>query len=296
MRVIYYQDQPAIGTAIFPMYKVSRLAAEHVKVCLGGQAADEIFGGYARYGLARPWQVVKSWLSGRRGVNVSENSSNGTSIKVGGNLWLQIADRRNLRRLIDNVPTASGSLGRYFKHFAKVPESDWASIFNAPEIVSRSRCYDVFQETIRASSAVDPADQVMHWDMQTYLTGLFHQDDRMSMASSLESRVPFADPRLVKFAFRSGFDLKFRAGATKWLLRQAVAGVLPELVLNRRKIGFESPAEMWMKEQHKGFVRDLLTSSEARSRGFWNQKGANDAGYDVGICAIVEQRDVGYGQ
>ena len=110
----------------------------------------------------------------------------------------------------------------------------------------------------------------MHWDAQTYLTGLFHQDDRMSMSVGLESRVPLADPRLVRFAFQAGFDLKFRGGASKWILRQAVSDILPQSVLTRRKVGFDTPAEFWMKEQHSGFLRDVLLSKRARQRGFWN--------------------------
>ena len=105
--------------------------------------------------------------------------------------------------------------------------------------------------------------------MQTYLPGLFQQDDRMSMANSLESRVPFADPRIVRFALHTAFDLKLRGAATKWVLRQAVADVIPESVLNRRKVGFDTPAEAWMRGRHYPFVRDLLTSASARSRGFW---------------------------
>jgi asparagine synthase (glutamine-hydrolysing) len=272
MRLIYYQDEPVIGAAMFPMYTVSRLAAKQVKVCLGGQAADEIFGGYARYGLARPWQVAKSWFSGRQSVQAKAAAGNGGPTSIGGNLWLQIADRQNIQRLADNLSNIGSWQTRYFEHFAKVPESDWNGIFQSDEIVSRERCYDVFLQTVKASPAIDAADKVMHWDLQTYLTGLFHQDDRMSMACSLESRVPLADPRLVQFAFRSGFDLKFRAGATKWLLRQAVADVLPEVVLNRRKIGFDTPAERWMKGPHNAFVRDLLLSPKANQRGFWNTK------------------------
>ena len=273
MRLTYFQDQPVIGAAMFPMYLVSKLASEDVKVCLGGQAADEVFGGYARYGLTRPWQVARSWFAGSDTASKTGNGNTDyAGSKVGGNLWLQIADRRNLRRLMNNIPSLGHWQTRYFDHFAKVSESDWASIVS-PEIASRARCYEIFQQTVNSSAAKDPADKAMHWDMQTYLTGLFHQDDRMSMACSLESRVPLADPRLVRFAFRTGFDLKFRSGATKWLLRQAVAKVLPESVLNRRKIGFDTPAERWMKRQHSDFVRELLLSREARGRGLWNPTG-----------------------
>lgn len=106
--------------------------------------------------------------------------------------------------------------------------------------------------------------------MQTYLAGLFHQDDRMSMANSLESRVPLADPRLVQFAFQTDFQFKFRNGATKWILRQAIADKFPGEVLNRRKVGFDTPVEAWMKGRQSDFIRDLLFSSAARNRGIFN--------------------------
>jgi asparagine synthase (glutamine-hydrolysing) len=124
-------------------------------------------------------------------------------------------------------------------------------------------------------------DKIMHWDLQTYLTGLFHQDDRMSMASSLESRVPLADPRLVRFAFKVPADLRFRSGASKWVLRKAVSTMLPSLVLNRRKVGFDTPAEAWLN-QHNAFVRDTLLSSRSMSRGFWNRRG---------IESLLESKD-----
>jgi len=109
------------------------------------------------------------------------------------------------------------------------------------------------------------------------LTGLFHQDDRMSMANSLESRVPLADPRLVRFAFHTGIDLKLRGGTTKWILRQAVADAIPSEVLSRQKVGFDTPAESWMRGRHAGWLRELLTSHQARSRGYWQSKEVEKA-------------------
>ena len=91
---------------------------------------------------------------------------------------------RNLRHLADWKT-------RYFEHFAQVPEASWQSVFADPDICSRDRCRQMFRETVGRGSASDPTDRIMLWDVQTYLTGLFHQDDRMSMAASLESRVPF---------------------------------------------------------------------------------------------------------
>ena len=87
-RLMYQQDEPVIGAAMFPMARVSALASRHVKVCLGGQAADEIFGGYARYALGRPLRVARSWFTGRFR---SRNQESG-EVQVGGNLARQISE------------------------------------------------------------------------------------------------------------------------------------------------------------------------------------------------------------
>jgi asparagine synthase (glutamine-hydrolysing) len=274
-RLLYYQDQPVIGAAMLPMYYVSQLAARRVKVCVGGQAADEVFGGYARYALVHPGRVLRSWLLGSS-ASVAPGARPAAARGArgfGGNLWKQLADRRNLLRLAGNAGALRGWRARYFNNFAKVPEALWRAIFADRRSVSRADAREIYDRTLDASPAVDPADKVMHWDMQTYLPGLFQQDDRMSMANSLESRVPLADPRMVQFAFGSGFDLKFRGGASKWILRQAVADVVPDEVLNRRKVGFDTPAESWMKHRHAEFVRDTLLSRRARERGIFSPAG-----------------------
>jgi asparagine synthase (glutamine-hydrolysing) len=268
LRLTWFQDQPVIGAAMIPMYHVSKIASRHVKVCLGGQGADEIFGGYARYALASPMRVLTSWFA--RAPDRVGAEQTGADATVGGNLIKQLADAKNLRRLAHRMhPTESWS-GRYFENFALVPEQSWRRIFPDIAAVSRQRARETFEETIRRSPARTPGDKLLHWDIQTYLTGLFHQDDRMSMANGLESRVPIADPRVVRFALHTSFDLKLRGGATKWILRQAVADVIPEAVLNRRKVGFDTPAERWMRGPQRDFVRDLLSGSAARTRGLWD--------------------------
>jgi asparagine synthase (glutamine-hydrolysing) len=263
MKLAYYQDQPVIGPALIPMYHVSRLAAGHVKVCLGGQAADEVFGGYARYALVHPGRVFSSWFSGQARAGGESHSK-----PVGRNLMKQILDLQNMRRIARTG--LGGWRERYFDNFAKVPESLWHRLMPSPQFVSRSRARDLFRDGLARSPARDPGDKILHWDMQTYLTGLFQQDDRMSMANSLESRVPIADPRVVRFALHTRFDLKLRGGATKWVLRRAVSDVIPSEVLGRRKVGFDTPAETWMRERHPGFVRDLLLSKAARERGLYD--------------------------
>src|SRR5215510_12542679 len=141
LKLAYYQDQPVIGPALIPMYHVSRLAAGHVKVCLGGQAADEVFGGYARYALVHPGRVFSSWFSGQ-----SHAPSEGNSQPVGRNLLKQVFDMQTLRRIVRTG--LGGWRERYFDNFAKVPESQWLKILPSAEFVSRSRARELFREGI----------------------------------------------------------------------------------------------------------------------------------------------------
>ncbi len=279
-RAIYHQDEPVIGAAMLPMYHVSRLASRQVKVCLGGQAADEIFGGYARYALAHPARVLASWL--RRKGSGARAAGAGELAQVGGNLRRQLADQKTLMRLAHAAKYAADWRLLYFETFAQVSEEAWRELIAEEGLVSRDVARETFLDTVARSPARDPGDKVMHWDLQTYLPGLFQQDDRMSMANSLESRVPLADPRLVAFAFDCGYDLKFRDGASKWILRQAVADVIPREVLTRRKAGFDTPAANWMKGAHADFVRDTVLSRRARQRGLWNPKGVERLLEDMG--------------
>lgn len=277
-RLAWHQDQPVIGAALLGMDAVSELASRSVKVCLGGQAADELFGGYARYAIADPVALVRGWMRGRidrlMGNASPRHDAQGRQTgRVGGNVWRQLADPKNLRRLARNASHLAEGTGAYFEHFANVPEQEWRSLFAETPMVSRAACRALFDERIARSGAPDAATAAMHWDQQTYLPGLFQQDDRMSMAHALESRVPLADPRLVKLAFRTPVSLKMRGGASKWLLRQAVADVLPEPVLNRRKVGFDTPVERWMRQGHPEWLRDLLLSRRTRERGLWNTAG-----------------------
>lgn len=273
LRLMYFQDQPVIGSAMVPMFYVSKLAASRVKVCLGGQAADEIFGGYARYALAHPSQVLLSWFAGRQAMRAGSARSSREPSRVGGNLVKQLSSPSNVRRLARAAAHGFDWRERYFQHFARTTESEWRTVFADSALVSRDSAREQLLRGLAESPAEDPADKLLHWESRTYLTGLFQQDDRMSMANSLESRVPLADPRVVEFAFRTPFSLKLRGGASKWILRQAVADVIPDSVLNRRKVGFDTPAERWLRTDHNGFLRDLLLSSRARARGVLDPRG-----------------------
>lgn len=193
---------------------------------------------------------------------------------MGGNLFRQLADGRVLRRLVSSGLSSSDWRRRYFNSFAHVADETWKPLFRGASWYSRQRAWTAFAEGLEASPASDPGDRLMHWDQRTYLPGLFAQDDRMSMASSLESRVPLADPRVARFAAHVPFDQKMSAGASKWVLRKAVANVIPEWVLNRRKVGFDTPAERWMRTTHRGWLSDLFESPASGRLGLVDGRAA----------------------
>ena len=110
-------------------------------------------------------------------------------------------------------------------------------------------------------------DRLLYTDMKTYLVELLMKQDQMSMAASLESRVPFLDHKLVEFAAALPARLKLRGFKTKWILREAVRGLLPAEILTRKKMGFPVPFGLWMRSGWQGVARDVLLDTRTRERG-----------------------------
>jgi asparagine synthetase B (glutamine-hydrolysing) len=167
-------------------------------------------------------RVASRWMKGRESLvarpdwplPAAESPARSGRARVCGNLLKQL-EPQILVRLVRSAAAGTDWARRYFNNFASVSEATWLRVFSSQEVLSRSRVRDTFKTGIEANPAADPATRLMHWDVRTYLPGLFWQDDRMSMANSLESRVPLADPRVVRVAFHIPFEWKFRAGASK---------------------------------------------------------------------------------
>jgi asparagine synthase (glutamine-hydrolysing) len=110
-------------------------------------------------------------------------------------------------------------------------------------------------------------DRLLYTDLKTYLVELLMKQDQMSMAASLESRVPFLDHHLVEFAAALPTRLKLRGFTTKWILRESVRSILPREILTRKKMGFPVPFGLWMRSGWQGVARDVLLDQRTRERG-----------------------------
>jgi len=265
-KVIYHLDFPVAGPGSFSQYMVSKLAAEHVKVVLGGQGGDEIFGGYARYVIAYLEQSLKAAIEGdyKNGnyvVTIESIVPNLGLLReyklMMKQFWskglFESMDKRYFR-LVDRATDIQSEIEWDQLNMAKVFE-DFGNIFNNPTNVKKEAYFD----------------KMTHFDFKCLLPALLQVEDRMSMAHGLESRVPLLDHPLVEFAATVPADMKFKGGNMKHLLKQVFKEEIPAEILNRRdKMGFPVPLKEWFEGDLKEFVLDIFSTMAGKHRPFIN--------------------------
>ena len=266
--LVYHMDEPAAGPGLLPQYLVSRHAARHVKVVLGGQGGDEIFGGYARYLVAYLEQALKGAIfetaeEGKHIVSLRSIVPHLPSIRAYGpmiqDFWgkglFEPMDRRYFR-LIDR----SGGVLNLFSR-------DFRSAYKQAEIFGR------FESAFNHPDTQSYYNKMTHFDLGASLPALLQVEDRVSMAASLESRVPFLDHRVVDLVTRMPPAMKFKGGELKYLLKKATKALVPPKVRSRKeKMGFPVPLHLWAKGPAREFFHDILLSPTARTRGLINPR------------------------
>lgn len=265
-KIIYHLDYPVAGPGSFPQFLVSKLVGQHVKVVLGGQGGDEIFGGYARYLLAYFEQCINAAIEG--------TYQNGNFVVTPESIIPQLVTLKEYKPMIKRFWQAGLFESLDKRYFRLIDRS--ADITNEIRWEQLNRDYtfqrflDIFNCTknVRKESYFD---SMTHFDFKCLLPGLLHVEDRVSMAHGVEARVPFLDHALVEFLAKVPADIKFKDGQMKIFLRQTFADYIPKDVLNRRdKMGFPVPLNEWLKTDLKEFVYDLLNKGKSRNREFIN--------------------------
>lgn len=265
-KVIWHLDEPVAGPGSFPQYEVSRLAAQHRKVVLGGQGGDEIFGGYTRYLIAYFEQCIKGAMDGTLG--------NGNFIVTYESIIPNLRNLRNYKPLMQTF-FREGLFGeipeRYYRLVNRAP--DMKDEINWGEIKSDYDPHDDFLKIFNGRNVRPTAyfDLMTHFDFKTLLPALLQVEDRMSMAHGLESRVPFLDHPLIEFVAKIPPNVKFKNGELKRLLMKAFGDILPESITGRKdKMGFPVPLNQWMKTDLKDFVLDVFMTQKAKGRAYFN--------------------------
>lgn len=267
-KIIYHLDTPVAGPGAFPQYMVSKLASQHVKVILGGQGGDELFGGYARYVIAYFEQSIKAAIEG--------TYKNGQFVVTPESIIPNLTLLQEYKPLIKEF-WRKGLFGpldeRYFRLINKSvdveDEIDWG-LFDSNKVLEKFKLIFNNPENVQKEAYFD---KMTHFDFKCLLPALLHVEDRMSMAHGLESRVPFLDHPLVEFAATIPADIKFPGGRMKSLLKEVFRKKIPNKILDRRdKMGFPVPLKEWYSGPLKEFLYDIFSSKNAQTRGFYDAR------------------------
>jgi asparagine synthase (glutamine-hydrolysing) len=260
-QLMHYMDDPIGDFSIFPTYLVSRLAREEVTVALSGDGGDELFGGYETYaaqGWARTWQRLPAWL--RSGV--LEPWIRGFSPRPAKKGWINKA-----RRFAEGLEHDAALRHARFRLFAG--DALRRELFT-PEALAKMET-PIEQHMLaafRQAGDRDELDGELYADMKTYLVdNCLVKMDRMSMACSLEARVPLLDHELVELAFRVPPHLKVSGGQTKVLLKRVAARHIPRECVYRAKEGFSMPIKSWLAAELRPLLEALLDERRLAAEG-----------------------------
>ena len=228
--IVWYLDDPVADPALVPLYFVAKEARKHVKVVLSGEGADELFGGYTIYReplSLKPFEYLPSPLRRLAGA-LSDRIPDGTrgkSLLHRGSLPLEQRYYGNARSFND------AQLRAVLRDF----RPEWTHEDVTAPIYARSRGWD-------------PVARMQHLDLFTWLRGdILVKADKMTMANSLELRVPFLDPEVFAVAEKLPYEQKITKETTKYALRRALEEIVPPHVLHRPKLGFPVPLRHWLR-------------------------------------------------
>jgi asparagine synthase (glutamine-hydrolysing) len=259
-RLVRHEDEPIAFSSSVPLYFVSRLAAEDVKVVLTGEGADELFLGYHRY-------RVTHWNE-RLGGAYRSLVPRAVRGAIGGAV-------RRLPRRLGRYATRTflglepGTRQLFCENFAVFPTALQRGLLADPGLLAAR---DPYQEALAryADAPGGPLERMSHADLQTYLVELLMKQDQMSMAASIESRVPFLDHTLVEHVSALPGRLKLRGWQTKAVLRAALRDLVPREILTRRKMGFPVPVGRWLRGPFRPIVDEFVLGPRARARGLFD--------------------------
>jgi len=265
-KLIYHLDEPVAGPGLFPQYIVSRLASKHVKVILGGQGGDEIFGGYTRYLVAYLEQALKGAI-----YETNEEDEHIVSLE---------SILPNLPSLKQYVPMMKSFLKegafddmdrRYFRLIDRMGST---AEFFEPDFLNgctHEAIFKKFSVNFNNPDTKSYFNKMTHFDMLGSLPGLLQVEDRVSMSVSIESRVPLLDRRIVDLISRMPAGMKFKGGEMKYLLKKAIKDIMPPEIMKRKdKMGFPVPLHIWSKNKAKNFIMDVLLSKKSKERNMIN--------------------------
>ena len=287
--LVWHFDEPFADPSSLPTFMVSKMAREFVTVVLSGDGGDELFAGYTRYVTDKKRSGLEK-LPAKLRENLFKPLSESLPHGAKGKNYLYNVSLSAIDRYIDSV-SHFGRMGRkslYSKKFLENLNGDFG------------KSEDVFRKIVQKVSTGNATDNLLYLDSKTYLPGdILTKVDRMSMATSLEARVPLLDHKLIEFVTKIPTALKLKNLETKYIFRKAVRGIVPEEILDRPKQGFGVPINEWINLQLRDRIRETLCEKRTLERGYFDARyikvlldehgrGRRDHSYSLWILYMLE--------
>jgi asparagine synthase (glutamine-hydrolysing) len=263
-KVVRHFDEPFGNPTAILEYILTKLMREHVTVALSGDGGDELFGGYQRYAGAR--------LAGYY-QHLPRFITQGLVSKLSMLMRDDTNGRHGFRRLREFAQSAWLPLEdmylSWIGYFSEAEKHELYTPAFAAQVQGRDSG-DFLRARFRQGAQLDPLNRLGYVDLASFLCcNCLEYGDRMSMANSLEVRCPFSDQELVEFALGLPATMKLRGLHTKWIVKQAMRGILPAEILHRKKMGFSPPLPKWINRELKPLLARLLDPATLERRGIF---------------------------
>ena len=272
-KVVWHLDQPIADEAALGNYMLAELAARDVKMVLTGEGGDELFAGYARYACEKFAETARRVPAPARALALA------AARRLPGLRRPKIALFALCQT--DEVTRLTNWFPLFNREMKAALLSDWLQ-----RELNGTSTDRVFAEHLARTDATDPLHRMLYVDTKLWLVDdLLARGDKMSMAASLEARVPLLDHKLVEFAARVPSDLKVHGMTRKYLLKEVARRWLPDAIIDRKKQGFPMPMSVWFRNEARDFLRDLLAPGAIRRRQLF------DPTY---VATLLDEHDAGF--
>jgi asparagine synthase (glutamine-hydrolysing) len=272
-KVVWHLDQPLAEHATLANYMVAELASRDVKMVLTGEGGDELFAGYARYSGERLSPFFQRIPKAAKSLALAASSH------------LPGLRRQKLALYALSQPEEATRFVNWFPLF----NSEMKQALLSEDLKDSLRGHDVdsvFGQHLACTDASAPLNRMLYVDTKLWLPDLLlARGDKMSMAVSLEARVPLLDHKLVEFAATLPENLKVKGLVRKYLLKKVSRRWLPSEIIDRKKQGFPMPSSLWLRKEARSFVRDVLSPSALRRRGLFDP---------IFVGKLIEQHESGF--
>ncbi|HSB96432.1 MAG TPA: asparagine synthase (glutamine-hydrolyzing), partial [Spongiibacteraceae bacterium] len=291
-RMLFALDEPQADIApLNALYISERARSMHIKVLLSGAGGDDVFSGYRRH-YALQQEKLWSWMPQR-------------SRQLLGDTIAKLPQSSQLMRRISKAFSYAGSspIDRLISYFFWIKPQQSLELFHPAiraQLAGAEIAAPLYATLADGVAGSDPLNQMLYLEQKYFLIDLnFNYTDKTSMAAGVEVRVPFLDPDLIAFANRLPPQWKYKGREGKWILKEALRGILPDEVLYRSKTGFGAPLRTWLRGPLLPFVEDILSESSIAKRGLFDYRairrlididraGKGDATYTIFSLICIE--------